>query len=350
MSDEEQEHSLIVRPQQGLTVQASALAARGLAAMKARPSLPKRQPTQAEFWHDPKADPALPSRGMRALMSLQPIVPISYPKPVPRTRWLRFPEDHSVGEVNVFVGAGPDGRYRGAIDAQGTIEAPRGQACLFVDRGVADFSFLATCDPQTALSRLGLMGTQIADAGLRHIEPLTGLEVLYLESTQITGAGLRHLEPLTGLTVLDLRSTQVTDAGMSHLQRLTALSSLDLQGTQITDAGMSHLQRLTALRWLNLYYTSITDAGMSHLAHLTALSSLDLTGTQITDVGLRHLEQLTELHELFLTETKITDAGLRRLEHLTALRWLNVYNTNISESGMAQLRQILPRCRIGQWV
>ena len=37
LNDEKKEHSLIVRPQQGLTVQASALAARGLAALEVRP-------------------------------------------------------------------------------------------------------------------------------------------------------------------------------------------------------------------------------------------------------------------------------------------------------------------------
>ena len=37
MNDEEKEHLLIARPQQGLTVQAPATAARDLAALEARP-------------------------------------------------------------------------------------------------------------------------------------------------------------------------------------------------------------------------------------------------------------------------------------------------------------------------
>ena len=43
--------------------------------------------------------------------------------------------------------------------------------------------------------------------------------LVYLDGTQVTDAGLKHLTGLTKLQALNLGSTQVTDAGVNTLQQ-----------------------------------------------------------------------------------------------------------------------------------
>ena len=47
---------------------------------------------------------------------------------------------------------------------------------------------------------------------------------------------------MTNLRVLQLIGTQVTDAGLVHLEGLTNLGVLYLKGTQVTDAGENRLR------------------------------------------------------------------------------------------------------------
>ena len=202
MNDDQQNRSLIVRPHHGLTVEASALAARGLAALKARPSL------------------------------------------ATQTRWLRFPETQSVGWVTFFEdheAVDPVGK---GVHARGEISVPaRTVAKLIVWSTVKDFSFLATCDPQTVLTTLGVC-TNFTDTGLHYLAPLTALRLLILEGTQITDAGLRHLSPLVSLIGLDLSGTRITDAGLRHLEPLTKLRLLCLTGTRVTPIGKARLSQV----------------------------------------------------------------------------------------------------------
>ena len=89
---------------------------------------------------------------------------------------------------------------------------------------------------------VALGGTQITDAGLKHLKGLTSLTVLSLRQTQITDAGLEPLKGLTGLYYLDLTGTLVTSAGLEHLKGITSLTDLYLSDTKITDAGLSELK------------------------------------------------------------------------------------------------------------
>ncbi len=223
--DEREKHSLIIHSQHGLIVHSSALATRGLAALEARPL------------------------------------------PVPQTRWLRFPDDRSVGKVKVFEEKRIHPSDADGVDARGMIKVPVGMvAALFVNETVVDFSFLATCDLQTALSWLGLSRTQITDAGLCHLERLTNLVVLDLTGTEITDAGLRHLECLTNLAVLDLTGTEITDAGLRQLQPLIALETLQLNRTRITAAGLRHFVPPTGLTWLIIEDTKLPAELATELA------------------------------------------------------------------------------------
>ncbi len=127
----------------------------------------------------------------------------------------------------------------------------------------------------TALTRLDLDGTQIAD--LAPLAGLTALQTLYLSDTQ--AADLAPLAGLTALQTLDLRGTQAAD--LAPLAGLTALQTLDLRGTQAAD--LSPLAGLTALQALSLSATQAAD--LAPLAGLTALQALLLSGTPAADLA-----------------------------------------------------------------
>jgi hypothetical protein len=63
------------------------------------------------------------------------------------------------------------------------------------------------------LIEVGLVGHQITDAELVHLEGLAPLRRLYLGDNDVSDAGLVHLRGLTNLKLLNLRGTLVTDAG-----------------------------------------------------------------------------------------------------------------------------------------
>jgi hypothetical protein len=69
------------------------------------------------------------------------------------------------------------------------------------------------------LTRLGLWGTGVTDAGLKDIKGLSNLIELDLAETAVSDAGLKELEGLKGLTRLDLGNTDVTDAGVKELRK-----------------------------------------------------------------------------------------------------------------------------------
>lgn len=69
------------------------------------------------------------------------------------------------------------------------------------------------------LSGLGLGGTSLGDAGLRHLRGLTSLETLSLAQTKVTDEGLAELLTLKRLRRLDLRGTQVTAVGVAALRK-----------------------------------------------------------------------------------------------------------------------------------
>lgn len=96
-------------------------------------------------------------------------------------------------------------------------------------------------------------------------EGLPQLEWLYLTGTQVTDAGLKHLEGLTRLQALALSGKQITDTGLAHLAGLTQLRLLDLKGTQVTDAGLEHLRNMSQLQLLDLRETHVTKKGAERL-------------------------------------------------------------------------------------
>ena len=72
------------------------------------------------------------------------------------------------------------------------------------------------------LESLGLGGTNVTDASLKHLSGLTELRAFGLAQTKVTGQGLEHL-PGTKLVQLYLTATNANDAGMKAVGRFTAL-------------------------------------------------------------------------------------------------------------------------------
>jgi hypothetical protein len=139
------------------------------------------------------------------------------------------------------------------------------------------------------------------------------------EGGPLSDADVKRIAANKNLTVVSLRGptrrygTQVTDAGLKHLRGLKQLTQLDLTGTRVTDAGMKELVHLRNLTSLDLSSTQVTDAGLKEVANLEALTRLELWGTKVTDTGLETLTSLKHLTNLGLGSTRTTAAGIEQL-------------------------------------
>jgi hypothetical protein len=76
------------------------------------------------------------------------------------------------------------------------------------------------------------------------------------------------------LQSLSLAGTEITDAGLRHLKGLPRLESLDLSGTRVTDAGMVHLLACKRLKTLILDRTRVDEKGVAPIQ--SAFPSLEL--------------------------------------------------------------------------
>jgi Leucine-rich repeat (LRR) protein len=156
-----------------------------------------------------------------------------------------------------------------------------------------------------------------------------------LRGTQVTDAGLKHLSPLENLKSLDLGDTRV--AGLKQLPRFATLTDLSLSDSPVTDAALTALAAVPNLSVLSLSGTWITDAGLDHLPALPNLSELHLDGTRITDVGLQSLRRFPQLSELALAKTRVSSAGIKELGLLKNLEVLDVRDTGVSEDALVHL-------------
>jgi hypothetical protein len=120
----------------------------------------------------------------------------------------------------------------------------------------------------------GVVGRQAI--GPSWVSQLPGAEYLpqrvigvHLIGNQITDDALAHLEALTDLHVLRLIETRVTDAGLARLKGLTRLEVLFIAGgesSEITDNGLVHLKGLINLKALHIVFLDrITDSGVNEL-------------------------------------------------------------------------------------
>ncbi len=117
-------------------------------------------------------------------------------------------------------------------------------------------------------------------------------QIWLMENRKVTDRDLSRFKNCKGLWLLGLVGTQVTDAGLAQIKEYltaTQLSELYAGDTAITDAGLAHLADSTGIRQLWLYNTKITDAGLKHLKGMNRLLYLQLQNTAVTEAGVREL-------------------------------------------------------------
>ena len=263
-------NALISKAQNGLTVQSTSLASRGLIAIQNNEKLIESKSLEARRErlkemiklgkergyltfgeinvHLPEMLEVEQIEGLVSMIEDMGINVCDTPQP----RWLRFPEDVSVGTVWLNEGdlffdkntSWTETKIGEEHAARGEIEVPPGWfSCLCISEEINDLSFLRHIDSH-ALHGLEF-NSHATDADLAHLKALTNLTFLGLSGCkQITDAGLAHLASLTNLTYLLFGCDQTTDAGLAHLKSLTNLTFLDLSVCkQITDAAINIFQR-----------------------------------------------------------------------------------------------------------
>ncbi len=110
------------------------------------------------------------------------------------------------------------------------------------------------------------MGEEAGDDQLLKLAPLADqVTWLNLAGTNVGDAGLRHLSQLQNLTSLHLEETRVGDVGLAHLENLEHLVYLNLYGTHVSDVGLVHLERLKRLEELYLWRTQVSQEGAGRL-------------------------------------------------------------------------------------
>src|SRR5262249_31057981 len=120
--------------------------------------------------------------------------------------------------------------------------------------------------PLTQLVRLVIAYAPFSDAGLDALAGMEKLEILGLQGTRVKGAGLRHFK---GLKDLSLGLAEVTDSGLSSIAGMSELHSLGLYSTQISAAGLAHLSGLRNLETLTLFECpNVDDACLAQLKGL----------------------------------------------------------------------------------
>ncbi len=81
------------------------------------------------------------------------------------------------------------------------------------------------------------------DTVAAYLAYLTEIQELDLSGTDLTDAGVKHLVGLKNLKVLDLERTGITDAGLKRLEGLPKLEELRLEGTKVTATAVLDLSR-----------------------------------------------------------------------------------------------------------
>ena len=161
------------------------------------------------------------------------------------------------------------------------------------------------------LKGLTLRGVRLTSPGKKALGKLESLEWLSIhdEADDETVANLANLHRLTILGLID---TNITNAGLFHLRKVPSLYCLRLQNTRIGDDGLRHLVGLNIID-LHLQRTDVTDRGIAYVALMPKLSSLDLQDTAVTDAAIPDLEKLKQLHNLYLRGTRVSVAGCQKL-------------------------------------
>lgn len=237
----------------------------------------------------------------------------------------------------------PAGSLRYLAEAKEMIEL---NVCDCPDLSIDDMKEIGA---MKRLEVLGLSGSNVGDAGMRHFAELTELQHFAAEQTGITDAGLMHLAGATKLLSLYIGENDLTDAGLEAAARMSKLEQLVIRRTRIEGPGLKHLVGCRELVYLNVSpLKSFTGRGLHHLAGCGRLKHLDFTSTRVDDAGLADLKRLKQIENLDLPlyspdsddgeKERFTDVGLKHIGELTNLRLLGFSGSGPTDAGLAELR------------
>jgi hypothetical protein len=256
------------------------------------------------------------------------------------------------------------------------------------DSDFADADVAALKDLR-GLDQLGLIDTQITDAGLA---PLKQSELTWLRlvrNIHLTDKALDQLKTLEGVKYLEVTECRFSAEGVRKLavalpkctlesdygtfrpatvaERRAAEWVLSVGGTvgvngedrqisvpaelpkelfrltatylennqKVTDGGLNHFEECENLRALNLAGTPVTDAGMANFKNCNSLTTLALVNTKVGNAGLTHFRDCKDLAYLDLGRTAVTDAGLANFKECKKLTHLYLFDCQVADEGLA---------------
>jgi len=242
------------------------------------------------------------------------------------------------------------------------------------NRDLTDQGLLYLTQYENVLNSIDISGTNVTNAGMKHIGQLRDLKMLRLDRTGITDAGIRNLvaersldhakykpliallaehdlisnqsisqlHNLPALQILDLSYTLVTDDGLRALTNSApAVKELDLSNDNISDAGLAECAKLKYLIFLGVSHTRMTDRGLRYLISNRDLRSINASYTRITDGGLvRFLKKFPKFNALYLRNTQISDQAISAIARSKDLQWLDLRNTRVSDRGLLRLASV----------
>ncbi|MBA4190473.1 MAG: hypothetical protein C0467_21005 [Planctomycetaceae bacterium] len=233
---------------------------------------------------------------------------------------------------------------------------------------------------ELSLTRGGVGGVPLTDAGFAALGALKRLERLEATMSGVTDAGFAVVAKFLALASAELYDCgRISDIGIANLARLTALSRLTLGGCGVTDLGLRRLGSLpnlseltledchrvtgTGLAFLNRPRglrsltlsggRGIGDESLAHAANLPALERLEIRNcSRLTGSGFSHLASATRLCSLVLTACRnLTDSGLAHLEKFTKLEQVDIVGCErVTASAVERLRRALPACSVNHRV
>ncbi len=100
-----------------------------------------------------------------------------------------------------------------------------------------------------------------------------------------TTEDLRWLRFLKDVQQVSLMGPQVTDAWLAHIEAMRSVMLIKIKRASLTDAGLAPLGKLEQLQYLRLLYVPIGDDAVDQLVHCKRLMRIDLYGSQVTRDG-----------------------------------------------------------------
>lgn len=115
-------------------------------------------------------------------------------------------------------------------------------AYTYAEFSAGSFDFSDAAQLGSALVKLSLARTDVANDDLKKLKQLDSIEYLDLSRTSVGDEGVTHLAELPKLSYLNLRDTNVSDESIEQLSRMENLEQLYLWGSQFTRSGVLALQ------------------------------------------------------------------------------------------------------------